>query len=69
MPGKQLLLHREAHPGSGLPHIRLDLTHVLDVSVHGKDLGLGEGHFPSKWMWKETLVLRLLLLPVYHDTN
>lgn len=32
MSGQQLLLHGEANPGSGLAHIRLDLTDVLNVS-------------------------------------
>ena len=33
MSGKQLLLHGEADPGSGLPHVCLDLADVLDVSA------------------------------------
>ena len=31
--GEQLLLHGEADPGSGLTHVRLDLTDVLNVSA------------------------------------
>lgn len=33
MSGKELLLHGEADPGSGLAHISLDLTDILDVSA------------------------------------
>lgn len=31
--GKQFLLHREPNPGSGLPHIRFNLTDVLNMSA------------------------------------
>lgn len=33
MSGEQLLLHREANPGSGFAHICLYLTDVLNVSA------------------------------------
>ena len=36
MSGEQLLLHREANPGSGLAHICLDLTDVLNVSANNQ---------------------------------
>lgn len=34
--GQQFLLHGESHPGPGLPHVRLDLTDVLNVPERSK---------------------------------
>jgi len=31
VPGEQLLLHGQPHPGPGLAHVRLNLTYILDM--------------------------------------
>lgn len=48
--GEQLLLHREANPGSGLAHICLDLTDVLNVSAKKK----GQTEWFRRGFWAHT---------------